>query len=338
MRAFAQKPEATQESGSAKSVALRRAGSARGSAADSILHLQRTIGNQAVQRQIYAYAAKVGGLRPDIQLSSLNDFTGRPKRQAFTIPDDEIEATDEFKKYMNPSRVWQSQDKMTKQEALLACRLIIEAIQQGKSFKWESDARTFMTTARKLIRITKSPKPDCPSSKYKACVKRADIPGGLSNLSAMLGMLQGFFTMEVDWHEDEPKCACCCGEYRQFVKGFIKINGVKQKKTLFNGKLLSETDWNEDSDKSNHPYGHRDQSETANDIFIPDRKNGCLYRGFDTPGSNDPAIAGNRVEAKLEFRGQTFDRCQQTAGPAKEWKMNFNDDVPRPGKGDTAVG
>jgi hypothetical protein len=338
MRAFAQKPEATQESGAAKSVTLGRAGSARGSAVDSILHLQRTIGNQAVQRQLHASTVKAGGVRPDIQLSSLTDFTGRSKRQAFTIPDDEIEATDEFKRYMNPSRVWQSEDRMTRQEAFLACRLMIEAIQQGTSVKWERDARTFMTRARKLIGITKSPKPDCPSSKYKACVKRADIPGGLSNLSASLGMLQGFFTMEVDWHEDDPKCACCCGEYRQYVKGFMKINGVKQKKPLFKGTLLSETAWNEDSDKSNHPYGHRDESEKVNDLFIPDRKNGCLYRGFDTPGSNDPAIAGNRVEAKLEFKGQTFDRCQKTEGPAKEWKMDFNDDVPRLGKGDTGVG
>lgn len=338
MRAFARNPETTREPGSAKPITLRHAGSARGSAVDSILHLQRTIGNQAVQRQLRAHPAKVNGVRPDIQLSSLKDFTGSSSRQAFLIDDAEIEATDEFKRYMNASLVWQSQDKMTRQEALLACRLIIEAIQQGKSVKWKSDARAFMTRARKLINITKSPKPDCPSPKYKACVKRADIPGGLSNLSATAGMLAGFFTMEVDWHEDEPQCACCCGEYRQFVKGLVKINGVKQTKKLFNGKVLSETNWTEDSDESNHPYGHRDLSDKVNDMFVPDRKNGCLYRGFDTPGINDPAVAGKRVELKLEFKGQTFDRCQQTSGPEQKWKMDFNDDVPALGKGDTGVG
>src|SRR4030095_14514642 len=333
MRAFAQKPEATRGTESAKPVMLRRADSAPGGASNPLLRLQRTAGNRAVQRHLQARAANVGGLPPDIQLSSLKDFTSKSKRQAFLIEDAEIEATDEFKRYMDSSRVWQTNDKMTRQEAFLACRLIIEAIQRGQGFKWESDARGFMATARKLIKITKSPKADCPSSKYKACVKRADIPGGQTNLSAALGVVTGFFTMEIDWHEDDPDCACCCGEYRQFVKGFVKINGTKQKKKLFNGKPLSETAWTEDSDDKNHPFGHRELSEDVNDKFIPDRKNGCLYRGFDTPGITDLAVAGKRVEAVLEFRGQTFDRCQGTAGAEQRWKLDFNDDVPPLDKG-----
>jgi hypothetical protein len=335
MRAFAQKPEATHETKSAKSAMLRRAGSAQGGAVNAILHLQRTIGNQAVQRRLQAQGK---GIRPDIQLSRLRDFAGRPQRQAFLIDDKDIEASDEFKSYMNSNLVWQWQDKMTRAEAFLACRLIIEAIQRGEVVKWENDARGFMNKARKLIKITKSPKADCPSSKYRACVKRADIPGGLSNLAATPGMLAGFFKMEIDWHEDDPKCACCCGEYRQFVKGFIKINGTKQTKKLFNGKSLSETDWNEDSDAANHPYGHRDLSEEVNDKFIPDRKNGCLYRGFDTPGIADPAVAGKHVEMVVEFKGQTFDRCQKTAGPEKLWKLDFKGDVPDLDQGGGVIG
>ena len=239
---------------------------------------------------------------------------------------------------MNSGLVWQTKDKVTKQEALLACRLIIEATQRGQKFKWDSDARGFMTTARKVIAATKSPKADCPSSKYKACVKRADIPGGLTNLAAMFGVVSGLFTMEIDWHEDDPGCACCCGEYRQFVKGVVKIDGTKQVKKLFNGKTLSDTEWNEDSDAKNHAYGHRELSEDVNDQFIPDRKSGCLYRGFDTPGVTDAAVPGKRVEAKLEFRGQTFDRCQKTTGSEKSWKMEFNGDVPRADKGGGGVG
>jgi len=305
---------------------------------DSILRLQRTVGNRAVQRHVQVQSANAGRLRPDIQLSSLKDFAGKPLRQAFLIDEAEIEATDEFKKYMNSGLVWQTKDKMTRQEAFLACRLIIEAMQRGQKVTWESDARGFMTTARKLITITKSPKADCPSSKYKACVKRADIPGGMTNLTPTPGMLAGFFTMEIDWHEDDPGCACCCGEYRQFVRGFVKINGIKQTKKLFNGKALSETDWIEDSDAKNHPYGHRDLSEEVNDKFVPDRKNGCLYRGFDTPGIADPSVAGKRVEAALEFKGQTFDRCQKTAGSERRWKLDFNDDVPGLDQGGGVVG
>src|SRR5262247_4893696 len=65
--------------------------------------------------------------------------------------------------------------------------------------------------------------------------KSGYTPGGMTNLTATPGMLPGSFTMEIDWHEDDPGCACCCGEYRQFVRGFVKINGIKQTKKLFNG-------------------------------------------------------------------------------------------------------
>jgi hypothetical protein len=338
MRAFAPQPAAARGTQSATPVMLKRADSVQGRASSSILRLQRTVGNRAVQHQLRPPTANADGRRPDIQLSSLTDFTGKSKRQAFLIDDAEIEATDEFKRYMNSSLVWQTKDKMTKPEAFLACRLIIEAMQRGQAVKWGSDARGFMATARKFIDITKSPKADCPNAKLKACVKRADIATAMTNLSAALGVVTGFFTMEIDWHEDDPGCACCCGEYRQFVRGFVKINGTKQKKKLFNGKLLSETDFVEDSDDKNHPYGHRDLAGAVNDKFIPDRKSGCLYRGFDTPGITDLAVAGKRVEAALEFKGQAFDRCHNTAGSERQWKMDFNDDVPALTKDSGAVG
>src|SRR4030095_3337683 len=261
MRAYAQRPEVAQTH-TAKPVALRRVGSAQPGAVGSVLHWQRTLGNQAVQRHLRARTVNVDGVPPDIQLTSLRDFTGKPRRPAFLIEDDEIGATDEFKKYMNPSLEWQSRDKMTRQEAFLACRLIIEAIQRREPFKWETDARAFMNSARKLFGITKSPKDDCPSSQYKACVKRAELPDGLLGMTALPGLLAGDFTMEVDWHEDEPKCACCCVEYRQFVKGFVKIDGKLQTKKLLNGKELSDKVFTEDSDAQNHPYGYRGSSDT----------------------------------------------------------------------------
>jgi hypothetical protein len=318
----------------------------------SLLQLQRTIGNQAVQRRLHARKATVErespsttfgrvegkGSLPDIQMARLRDIAGKFHDPAFIIDDKEIEGSDEFKAYMNSSLVWQWQDKVTREEAFLACRLLIEAIRRKEPVKWESDARVFMNRARKLINITKTPKADCPSSKYKACVKRADIAGGLSNLSATGGMVAGFFTMEIDWHEDDPQCACCCGEYRQFVKGFVKINGKKQTKLLFDKKPLSETDWVEDADAANHPYGHRDLAEAVNDKYIPDRKSGCLYRGFDTPGIADPAVAGNTVEIALEFKGQAVDRCQETVSSEKQWKMDFKGDVPGLDQGGGVIG
>lgn len=268
------------------------------------------------------------GTPPQIQMSRLRDFAGAANRHAFLIGDSEIETTNEFKSYMNPGLVWQWKDRMTKPEALLACRLMVEALQRNESIHWDTDARVYMNSARKLIGITKAPRKDCPDPKYKACVKRAVLPGALRNLTASPGLLIGFFKMEIDWHENEPDCACCCGEYRQFVRGFVKVDGRTIQKKLFNGALLSPTDWHEDGDKNNYAYGHRDFAEDTNDKFIPDRPNGCLYRGFDNPGIPDTAVGGKHVEISLEFKGQTFDRCQNAFGPENLWNMNFNDDVP----------
>jgi hypothetical protein len=50
MRTFAQKPNANQQTASAKSAIPRRAQVERGLEGGAVLHLQRTIGNQAVQR------------------------------------------------------------------------------------------------------------------------------------------------------------------------------------------------------------------------------------------------------------------------------------------------
>ncbi len=50
MRTFAQKPKATQQTTSAKSTIPGRAHFGQSREVNSILHLQRTIGNQAVQR------------------------------------------------------------------------------------------------------------------------------------------------------------------------------------------------------------------------------------------------------------------------------------------------
>ena len=52
MRTFAQKPRATQQTTSAKSTKPSRAHFAQRREVNSILHLQRTIGDQAVQRML----------------------------------------------------------------------------------------------------------------------------------------------------------------------------------------------------------------------------------------------------------------------------------------------
>src|SRR5215510_5392454 len=56
MRTFAQKPKATQQTISAKSTIAGRAHFGQIREVHSILHLQRTIGNQAVQRLLRAHS------------------------------------------------------------------------------------------------------------------------------------------------------------------------------------------------------------------------------------------------------------------------------------------
>lgn len=79
MRTFAQKPKATQQAGSAKHALPNRARLGQSRDLGSILHLQRTIGNQAVQRLLKANAGDVEGESSTISHSRFpHDFTSIP--------------------------------------------------------------------------------------------------------------------------------------------------------------------------------------------------------------------------------------------------------------------
>src|SRR5215210_3751444 len=64
MHTFVQKPKATQQITSAKSTTFGRGHFGQNSEARSILHLQRTIGNQAVQRML-----QTGAEEPETDLT-----------------------------------------------------------------------------------------------------------------------------------------------------------------------------------------------------------------------------------------------------------------------------
>jgi hypothetical protein len=92
-----------------------------------------------------------GGIRSKIQLSRLRDFAdiSDPQHDPSRLTDAQITATDEFKAYMDSNLIWQWKDKVTREEALLSCRLILRHLREGKSINWSSDARIFMNMARK---------------------------------------------------------------------------------------------------------------------------------------------------------------------------------------------
>jgi hypothetical protein len=70
---------------------------------------------------------------------------------ASRITDAAIEATAEYKAYMDPALQWQTQHKMTRDEALLAYRLIVRTKAEGNTVNWPADAETFMNLARKQL-------------------------------------------------------------------------------------------------------------------------------------------------------------------------------------------
>jgi len=92
------------------------------------------------------------GARPELQRSALRDFNDSDvMHDPSKLTDDQIEATNEFKAYMDSKLKWQWQHKMTRQEALLACRLILRRLREGEHVSWERDAADFMSRARKQL-------------------------------------------------------------------------------------------------------------------------------------------------------------------------------------------
>jgi hypothetical protein len=92
------------------------------------------------------------GAGPKLRRSRLLDF--KDKKEAHDpskLTDAQIKATNEYKAFMDSSLVWQKVDKVTGDEALLACRLILRSMREGETVIWETEARTFMERARKQL-------------------------------------------------------------------------------------------------------------------------------------------------------------------------------------------
>lgn len=133
-------------------------------------------------------------------------------------------------------------------------------------------------------------------------------------------------------------CCCECCEYRQFVRGEFKANGVVVAHRLATG-LLSKTVFAEDGLPAPtglagygaaQPafYGHRADPGFANDVYCdPNRATGCTYIGKDAPGISGGL--GTRLEAHLEFRGVIIDTCNRNREiDRKEWKVDLDHTVP----------
>ena len=92
------------------------------------------------------------GACPEVRRSVLNDYNDRePMHDPAQLTDAQIEATKEFKSYMDADLAWQWRDHMTREEALLACRLILRRLREGNQVDWKQEAAGFMIRARRQL-------------------------------------------------------------------------------------------------------------------------------------------------------------------------------------------
>ena len=185
----------------------------------------------------------------------------------------------------------------------------------------------------KVARDTPRPASPAPvpapptSAKRKACVSSERIPDNRAGLTLLQGEVHDYLEMNIDWDSKGLGCDCKCGEYRQFVKGFMKVNGRKKPIPLCSGASLEENVYHEDADEKGVCYGHRGNPATSIDKFIDlAGASGCGYRGRDMPG-----FAGapeSHVDMLLTFKGQSYDVCTDTYGKVYEWKVEFKGFVP----------
>jgi len=161
-----------------------------------------------------------------------------------------------------------------------------------------------------------------------ACVVSEKIPSAQSALVNRGGQIRQQFNVNIEWSNSPPPsrkeggsyCDCACGEYRQYVKGHLIVNGKPEKRKLWGGAFLEEDVYHEDSNTDGTArYGHRDESQKMDETFSPDRANGCSYEGRDAPG----VFFGDDIDLLYKFKGQSYDACNDSFGPIHEWEMRF---------------
>jgi uncharacterized protein DUF4157 len=162
-----------------------------------------------------------------------------------------------------------------------------------------------------------------------ACVVREEIPSSRSGLLNGGGVVGERFQVAIQWRDSPAEdrnrpgsyCDCACGEYHQFVKGHLIINGQRETWHLWGGAVLEDNVYHEDGLDRNPAarYGHRREPLTMDEEFSPDRNSGCFYIGRDFPR----VMIGSDTDMLFQFKGQTYDACNQVYGPIHEWEVRY---------------
>jgi hypothetical protein len=137
------------------------------------------------------------------------------------------------------------------------------------------------------------------------------IPSGALTARMSGNRLHRAFRMRARFNAPRG-CSCSCGEYRQYVKGYFRADGVDVSHTLGPGRTLSRTTFQEDGDLSlGTAYGYRSSLGTGS-RFLSSQATGCRFQGEDDPGlaNTDSGVA---LEMNLEFQGDLIDTCNGNA-------------------------
>jgi hypothetical protein len=98
---------------------------------------------------------------------------------------------------------------------------------------------------------------------------------------------------------------CAPGEYRQYVKGTFKVNGMVLDHVLCGSVKLSTSVYLEDGCPSGSctAYGHRSCPQDQYDQYLPQRPDGCQFSMYDAPGFTNISTPGN-YSLDLSFQGK----------------------------------
>jgi hypothetical protein len=106
-------------------------------------------GRRLLAHELAHVAQQKHGAERSVRRSHLADFKDKDdQHDPSKLTDAQIQATDEFKSLMDSNLVWQWKDHVTKDEALLACRLMLRHLREGQKIAWDTDARTFVNLSR----------------------------------------------------------------------------------------------------------------------------------------------------------------------------------------------
>lgn len=137
--------------------------------------------------------------------------------------------------------------------------------------------------------------------------------------------LEGPFTVTAEFSGSDIEH----GEYRQYIRGFFKIDGKKLTYFVCGDIELDEKEYREDGCgyKVCTAYGHRTcpnyRDDRAIDEYLPVRKNGSTFTMLDIPGlGTSGPKKGTTLELQLEFRGVLINMKSGEELATKEWEVS----------------